>query len=186
VCAIIADDCAGKYGDCSPHMHSFCSVPDTPCPCSCRVCAAAVSVCLSVCLSVCCCCVCLSAAASQCFRGHGRRNGERRRKSVRGCIVSPDLSVLNLVSVMCGEKGDVWDGSVMCAARDFQGGVGVWEAGHCGGHPTLHHAPYEFPMLCPDFIRLRPLYTNSHSSPPLLNLNSNRSLSRRVRRTCPA
>ncbi|KAJ9146458.1 hypothetical protein P3X46_028724 [Hevea brasiliensis] len=27
-----------------------------------------------------------------CFRGYGRRNGERRRKSVRGCIVSPDLS----------------------------------------------------------------------------------------------
>ncbi|KAL2456259.1 40S ribosomal protein S6-2 [Abeliophyllum distichum] len=38
-----------------------------------------------------------------CFRGHGRRNGERRRKSVRGCIVSPDLSVLNLVIV---KKGD--------------------------------------------------------------------------------
>jgi hypothetical protein len=34
----------------------------------------------------------------QCFRGQGRRNGERRRKSVRGCVVSPDLSVLNLVS----------------------------------------------------------------------------------------
>ncbi|KAM1203066.1 hypothetical protein ACFX2J_018933 [Malus domestica] len=33
-----------------------------------------------------------------CFRGHGRRNGERIRKSVRGCIVSPDLSVLNLAS----------------------------------------------------------------------------------------
>ncbi|KAJ8753009.1 hypothetical protein K2173_008796 [Erythroxylum novogranatense] len=31
-----------------------------------------------------------------CFRGYGRRNGERRRKSVRGCIVRPDLSVLNL------------------------------------------------------------------------------------------
>ncbi|KAG5063731.1 hypothetical protein JHK85_004914 [Glycine max] len=31
-----------------------------------------------------------------CFRGYGRRNGERRRKSVRGCIVSPDLSVLKL------------------------------------------------------------------------------------------
>ncbi|BBN07184.1 small subunit ribosomal protein S6e [Marchantia polymorpha subsp. ruderalis] len=39
-----------------------------------------------------------------CFRGHGRRNGERRRKSVRGCIVSPDLSVLNLVIVKQGEK----------------------------------------------------------------------------------
>ncbi|GFY87405.1 ribosomal protein S6 [Actinidia rufa] len=39
-----------------------------------------------------------------CFRGHGRRNGERRRKSVRGCIVSPDLSVLNLVIVKKGEN----------------------------------------------------------------------------------
>ncbi|KAL2621235.1 hypothetical protein R1flu_001440 [Riccia fluitans] len=39
-----------------------------------------------------------------CFRGHGRRNGERRRKSVRGCIVSPDLSVLNLVIVKQGDK----------------------------------------------------------------------------------
>ncbi|RZC87780.1 hypothetical protein C5167_028233 [Papaver somniferum] len=39
-----------------------------------------------------------------CFRGHGRRNGERRRKSVRGCIVSQDLSVLNLVIVKKGEK----------------------------------------------------------------------------------
>jgi small subunit ribosomal protein S6e len=39
-----------------------------------------------------------------CFRGFGRRNGERRRKSVRGCIVSPDLSVLNLVIVKQGES----------------------------------------------------------------------------------
>ena len=38
-----------------------------------------------------------------CFRGYGRRNGERRRKSVRGCIVSQDLSVLNLVIVKKGE-----------------------------------------------------------------------------------
>ncbi|KAJ7295219.1 hypothetical protein O6H91_02G147000 [Diphasiastrum complanatum] len=39
-----------------------------------------------------------------CFRGFGRRNGERRRKSVRGCIVSPDLAVLNLVIVKQGEN----------------------------------------------------------------------------------
>ncbi|KAK6923362.1 Ribosomal protein S6e [Dillenia turbinata] len=39
-----------------------------------------------------------------CFRGYGRRKGERRRKSVRGCIVSPDLSVLNLVIVKKGEN----------------------------------------------------------------------------------
>ena len=37
-----------------------------------------------------------------CFRGYGRRDGERRRKSVRGCIVSQDLSVLNLVIVKRG------------------------------------------------------------------------------------
>uniref|UniRef100_A0A7N0UYJ1 40S ribosomal protein S6 n=1 Tax=Kalanchoe fedtschenkoi TaxID=63787 RepID=A0A7N0UYJ1_KALFE len=39
-----------------------------------------------------------------CFCGHGRRNGERRRKSVRGCVVSQDLSVLNLVIVKKGEN----------------------------------------------------------------------------------
>ncbi|VAH41193.1 unnamed protein product [Triticum turgidum subsp. durum] len=38
------------------------------------------------------------------FRGFGRRNGERRRKSVRGCIVSQDLSVINLVIVKKGEN----------------------------------------------------------------------------------
>lgn len=38
-----------------------------------------------------------------CFRGFGRRNGERRRKAVRGCIVSQDLSVLNLIIVKRGE-----------------------------------------------------------------------------------
>lgn len=32
-----------------------------------------------------------------------RRNGERRRKSIRGCIVGPDLAVLNLVVL---KKGD--------------------------------------------------------------------------------
>jgi len=39
-----------------------------------------------------------------CFKGYGRRTGERRRKSVRGCIVSPDLSVLNLVITKMGES----------------------------------------------------------------------------------
>ena len=43
-------------------------------------------------------------AGTPCFRGHGRRNGERRRKSVRGCIVRQDLSVLNLVIVR--KKGE--------------------------------------------------------------------------------
>lgn len=38
------------------------------------------------------------------FRGHGRRNGERRRKTVRGCIVSSDLAVLNLTIVKQGEN----------------------------------------------------------------------------------
>ena len=46
----------------------------------------------------------LSCLGTPCFRGYGRRNGERRRKSVRGCIVSPDLSVLNLVIVKKGEN----------------------------------------------------------------------------------
>ena len=35
-----------------------------------------------------------------CFRP--RRSGERRRKSVRGCIVDSQLSVLNLVIVKKG------------------------------------------------------------------------------------
>jgi ribosomal protein S6E (S10) len=38
---------------------------------------------------------------SSCYRA--RKSGERKRKSVRGCIVGPDLSVLNLVQV---KKGD--------------------------------------------------------------------------------
>jgi len=38
---------------------------------------------------------------ASCYRQ--RKRGERKRKSVRGCIVGPDLSVLNLV---CVKKGD--------------------------------------------------------------------------------
>jgi small subunit ribosomal protein S6e len=37
-----------------------------------------------------------------CYRP--RRNGERKRKSVRGCIVSPNLSVISLVIVKKGEQ----------------------------------------------------------------------------------
>ena len=48
----------------------------------------------------------LMAPGDSCFRGFGRRKGERRRKSVRGCIVSPDLSVLNLVIVKKGAPPD--------------------------------------------------------------------------------
>merc|ERR1711959_266792 len=46
----------------------------------------------------------LMTPGDQCFRGYGRRNGERRRKGVRGCIVTPDLSVLNLVITKIGES----------------------------------------------------------------------------------
>merc|ERR1712216_520186 len=38
-----------------------------------------------------------------CFLGYGRRNGECRRKTVRGCIVSQDLSTLNLKVVKVGD-----------------------------------------------------------------------------------
>jgi len=38
----------------------------------------------------------------KCYRT--RKDGERKRKSVRGCIVSSELSVLNLVVVKKGEK----------------------------------------------------------------------------------
>lgn len=37
-----------------------------------------------------------------CYRS--RRKGERKRKSVRGCIVGPDLSVLNLIIVKIGDQ----------------------------------------------------------------------------------
>ena len=37
-----------------------------------------------------------------CFRP--RRKGDRRRRSVRGCIVDSNLSVLNLVIIKKGEK----------------------------------------------------------------------------------
>jgi len=37
-----------------------------------------------------------------CFRE--RRNGSRKRKSVRGCIVNHDLAILNLVLVKAGEQ----------------------------------------------------------------------------------
>ena len=50
----------------------------------------------------------LMSPGDQCFRGYGRRNGERRRKSVRGCIVSQDLSVLNLVIVKKGGCPPGW------------------------------------------------------------------------------
>ena len=37
------------------------------------------------------------------FRGNGRRKGERRRKACRGCIVSQDIAVLNLLIVKQGD-----------------------------------------------------------------------------------
>jgi len=42
----------------------------------------------------------LLSAGHSCYRP--RRDGERRRKSVRGCIVDANLSVLNLVIVRKG------------------------------------------------------------------------------------
>ena len=45
----------------------------------------------------------LMAPGDACFRGYGRRKGERRRKTVRGCIVSNELSVLNLKITKHGE-----------------------------------------------------------------------------------
>ena len=37
------------------------------------------------------------------FQGHGRRKGERRRKACRGCIVSPEIAVLNMMIVKQGD-----------------------------------------------------------------------------------
>lgn len=44
----------------------------------------------------------MSKGVSGC-RGYGMRKGERKRKSVRGCVVSPEISVLHLVVVKTGE-----------------------------------------------------------------------------------
>ncbi|KAH9084889.1 hypothetical protein Ae201684P_002124 [Aphanomyces euteiches] len=44
----------------------------------------------------------LLSKGKSCYRP--RRKGERKRKSVRGCIVGPDLSVLNLVVVKAGDS----------------------------------------------------------------------------------
>jgi small subunit ribosomal protein S6e len=46
----------------------------------------------------------LMSRGASCFRGYGRRNGERRRKTVRGCIVSSDLATLNLVIAKQGDN----------------------------------------------------------------------------------
>merc|ERR1719379_1428312 len=46
----------------------------------------------------------LMSPGDSCFRGFNRRRGERRRKSVRGCIVSPDIACLNLVMLKQGKK----------------------------------------------------------------------------------
>ena len=46
----------------------------------------------------------MNSVGTPCFRGYGRHNGERRTKSVCGCIVSQDLSVINLVIVKKGEN----------------------------------------------------------------------------------
>jgi small subunit ribosomal protein S6e len=43
----------------------------------------------------------LLADGHSCYRP--RRTGERKRKSVRGCIIGPDSSVLSLVVVKQGE-----------------------------------------------------------------------------------
>lgn len=41
-------------------------------------------------------------AGSSCYRQ--RKRGERKRKSVRGCIISADLSIINLIIVKKGDK----------------------------------------------------------------------------------
>ncbi|CAN0857772.1 40S ribosomal protein S6 (Fragment), partial [Linum grandiflorum] len=46
----------------------------------------------------------LLARGTPCGHGYGRRNGERRRESVRGCIVSQNPSVINLLVKKKGEN----------------------------------------------------------------------------------
>lgn len=47
----------------------------------------------------------LLSAGHSCYRP--RRDGERRRKSVRGCIVDANLSVLSLVIIKKGTTGNI-------------------------------------------------------------------------------
>jgi small subunit ribosomal protein S6e len=68
------------------------------------LCVLCYSMCFLACPWVCFLQICFNSAGTPCFRGYGRRDGERRRKSVRGCIVSHDLSVINLVIVKKGEN----------------------------------------------------------------------------------
>ena len=67
----------------------------------------------------------LMSPGDSCFRGFGRRKGERRRKSVRGCIVSQDLSVLNLAIVKKGALlpacGACLPAQQGCGGRVFEG-----------------------------------------------------------------
>ena len=44
----------------------------------------------------------LLSSDSSCYRS--RKKGERKRRSVRGCIVGPDLSIVNLTIVKMGDK----------------------------------------------------------------------------------
>jgi small subunit ribosomal protein S6e len=44
----------------------------------------------------------LLAKGHSCYRA--RRTGERKRKSVRGCIVGPDMAVLSLAIVKQGDQ----------------------------------------------------------------------------------
>merc|ERR1711967_181708 len=46
----------------------------------------------------------LQVRGTQGFQGHGRRKGERRRKACRGCIVSQDISVLNVAILKQGDN----------------------------------------------------------------------------------
>ena len=72
----------------------------------------------------------LMTPGDKCFRGYGRKNGERRRKTVRGCIVSNELAVLNLMIVKKGETS-----GLACS----KGQAGSWNAPlHCWGMPCLN------------------------------------------------
>jgi len=48
------------------------------------------------------------------------RNGERRRKSIRGCIVGADLSVLDLIVVKKGEKNSQVSPTPACQEPSVQ------------------------------------------------------------------
>ncbi len=74
----------------------------------------------------------LLADGHSCYRP--RRTGERKRKSVRGCIVGMDLSVLALAIVKQGDEE-------IPGLTDTVGLIRIWKYGHCSNRYLCRSTP---------------------------------------------